>query len=116
MQKYQKYHAKKSRCKYGHTHDSKREAVRCDQLHLWQAAGLISELEIQVRFELLPATRYPGMLSERRLEYIADFVYNESGKKVIEDSKGMKTKDYIIKRKLMKYKYCRDGDVIFRES
>ena len=34
---------------------------------------------------------------------VADFVYVENGEKVVEDTKGMKTRDYIIKRKLMLY-------------
>jgi hypothetical protein len=38
---------------------------------------------------------------ERACAYVADFVYTENGKKIVEDTKGFKTKDYIIKRKLM---------------
>lgn len=38
---------------------------------------------------------------ERAVNYIADFVYQENGQKVVEDTKGFKTKDYILKRKLM---------------
>jgi len=39
---------------------------------------------------------------ERACDYVADFVYmNKDGQKVVEDTKGYKTKDYIIKRKLM---------------
>lgn len=33
--------------------------------------------------------------------YIADFVYHEDGMQVVEDTKGVRTADYIIKRKLM---------------
>ncbi len=42
---------------------------------------------------------------EKSCKYIADFVYtdNETGHTVVEDTKGMRTKDYIIKRKLMLY-------------
>ena len=36
------------------------------------------------------------------MDYVADFVYlDEQGKTVVEDAKGVRTKDYIIKRKLM---------------
>ena len=43
---------------------------------------------------------------ERKAVYIADFVYKDrSGREVVEDCKGMRTKDYIIKRKLMLYKF-----------
>ena len=42
-----------------------------------------------------------GKLLEREVSYVADFVYTENGKRIVEDTKGFKTKDYIIKRKLM---------------
>ena len=42
---------------------------------------------------------------ERAVTYIADFTYYEHGKKVVEDVKGMRTKDYIIKRKLLRWRY-----------
>jgi hypothetical protein len=42
-------------------------------------------------------------VAERRCVYVADFVYTEDGKKVVEDTKGMRTKEYVIKRKLMLY-------------
>ena len=50
---------------------------------------------------LLPVQRVDGKVVERACSYIADFVYMERGEKVVEDVKGVKTKDYIIKRKLM---------------
>lgn len=96
--------------------DSKREARRWQELKLAEAAGAIGNLERQVRFELIPAQREPdtrgpkggikpGKLLERKVEYIADFVYIDlhTGEKVVEDTKGMRTPDYKIKRKLMLY-------------
>lgn len=56
------------------------------------------------------------MPSERRCDYVADFCYTENGVRVIEDCKGFRTKDYIIKRKLVKHLCCRDGKMIFRET
>lgn len=47
----------------------------------------------------------PGKLLERKCSYIADFVYWDGFEMVVEDTKGMRTKEYIIKRKLMLYKY-----------
>ena len=45
-----------------------------------------------------------GNVVERAVKYIADFVYTgEDGKTVVEDTKGMKTPAYIIKRKLMRW-------------
>lgn len=110
-----KYRAKKSDCCQGHTHDSKKEAYRCDLLHILQKHGKISNLRIQVKFELVPAVKYPNMPNERAVTYVADFVYTENGLTIIEDTKGVKTKDYIIKRKLLKQKLCQDGKTVFRE-
>lgn len=76
--------------------DSKREAKRYSELKLLERAGVIQNLRLQVKFELIPKQQ-----GERACTYIADFVYEENGQTVVEDAKGMKTKDYIIKRKLM---------------
>lgn len=96
----------------GITFDSKKEANRYQELVLLERAGRIQGLERQVKFELLPAQRIDGKVVERACTYVADFVYwipaedellNYCGvlQKVVEDTKGFKTKDYIIKRKLM---------------
>lgn len=99
-------------------HDSKAEAYRCNLLHILQKHGKISGLKTQVKFELVPAAKYPDMPNEHAVTYIADFVYGENGKTVVEDLKSEETKknpDYIIKRKLFKQKFCQDGKTIFRE-
>lgn len=90
--------------------DSMKECSRYVELSLLQKAGTIRNLETQVPFELIPAQRDPetGHLLERACRYVADFVYEEqdpSGKwsRVVEDTKGMKTPEYIVKRKLMLY-------------
>lgn len=119
-----KYHNKKTYTSDGILHDSKREANRWAELCLLQRAGKISELDRQVRFELIPAQYeeiYTGefyqrgarkgepklerVCLEKSLVYVADFVYidNDTGEKVVEDSKGERTKEYVIKRKLMLY-------------
>ncbi len=108
-----KYHSKKT-TRGGVTFDSKREARRYDELLLLQQSGEITNLRRQVKFVLIPTQRVPsqigtrggvkkGRLIERECAYIADFVYTENGKIVVEDTKGVRTKDYIIKRKLMLY-------------
>lgn len=113
---FNKYHAKKAECYYGHVHDSKKEAERCNELHMMQAHGMISDLEIQKKFLLIPQQREPdgvtatgkpkkGKVLEREVNYIADFVYVENGLTVVEDTKGMRLADYILKRKLMLFKY-----------
>ena len=100
--KYNKYQNKKTRSSDGIVHDSQKEARRWTELQLRQKAGLISNLERQVRFELIP--KQDG---ERPCYYIADFVYSDpTGELVVEDVKSeatRKDKAYVIKRKLMLY-------------
>jgi hypothetical protein len=86
------------------TFDSKREYNRYTDLMLLERAGRIHGLCRQRRFELIPVQRDSnGKLIERAVEYIADAVYTENGKIVVEDAKGVRTKEYIIKRKLLLY-------------
>lgn len=85
--------------------DSIRELSRYRDLKLMERAGLIQNLNRQVKFELIPAQYQDGKCVERSCSYIADFTYEENGKFVVEDCKGMKTDVYIIKKKLMLYKH-----------
>ena len=89
----------------GATFDSRKEYMRFYELSLLQRAGQIENLKRQVKFELIPSQKDPetGKVIERPVTYIADFVYQEGGKTVVEDTKGMRTKDYILKRKMMLY-------------
>lgn len=89
----------------GHVFDSRKEATRFAELSLMQRAGLISDLQTQVPFEVIPAQKRNGKTIERPVKYVADFVYTENGEQVVEDAKGMRTKEYIIKRKLMLYEF-----------
>ena len=70
----------------------------------------------QVKYILIPVQREPdtkgprggvkkGKVIEREVTYYADFVYKDlaTGETVVEDTKGIRTHDYIIKRKLMLY-------------
>ncbi len=77
---------------------SRKEHRRACELKMKQRAGLITGLREQVRYELIPAQQ-----GERSCSYVADFVYvdNASGEAVVEDTKGVRTKEYVIKRKLM---------------
>ncbi len=74
---------------------------------MWQRAGAISNLREQVPYELIPAHRFEDGTLERACKYIADFVYtdNETGETIVEDTKGVRTKEYIIKRKLMLFRH-----------
>lgn len=98
---YNKYHAKKTIVD-NIVFDSQKEASRYCELNLLVRAGKISDLRRQVTFELVP--KQPD---ERAVKYIADFVYldNNTGKTIIEDVKGYRTKEYIIKRKILKHRY-----------
>ena len=80
------------------TYDSKKEARRHRELLLLERAGKITNLERQVKFELIP--KQDG---ERACNYVADFVYTnvDTGERVVEDTKGFKTEVYRIKKKLM---------------
>lgn len=95
-----KYHSKKI-TRDGMTFDSVKEYRRFCDLSLLEKAGKIANLQRQVPFLLIPSQRIDGKVAERACNYIADFVYEKDGQQVVEDTKGFKTKDYIIKRKLM---------------
>lgn len=83
--------------------DSRKEAARYAELALMERAGLIKNLKKQVKFELLPAQFKNGKCLYRSVSYIADFVYEQNCETVVEDTKGFKTPEYIIKKKLMYY-------------
>lgn len=123
-EKHQKYGNKKESRTLAdgstYTFDSKKEAKEYDRLALLERAGEITDLQLQVKFELIPAQyeeteRYGKdgkrlkdgrKCVEKACSYIADFVFvDKDGKTVVEDTKGMRTKEYIIKRKLMRHKF-----------
>ena len=115
-----KYHSKRT-IYDGIVFASAKEARRWQDLKLMEAAGEISGLDRQVKFLLIPAQREkttgtyyrgkrrgqpkPGRVIEKECSYYADFVYTDrrSGEKVVEDTKGVRTEAYKIKRKLMLY-------------
>lgn len=96
-----KYHSRKITID-GITFDSVREAKRYRDLSLLQRAGEISDLRTQVKYTLIPGQKKPSGGMERPVTYTADFVYKDKdGKEIVEDTKGMRTQQYIIRRKLM---------------
>lgn len=84
--------------------DSKKEGNRYKELKLLEKLGIIDNLRLQVPFELQPSFKYKNK-TIRAITYVADFVYfdNEKNKMIIEDTKGMKTEVYKLKRKMMMY-------------
>ena len=99
-----KYHSTKVTVD-GETFDSKREYLRWRELQLLEKAGKIKNLKRQQRIELIPSQRIDGKVVERPCFYVADFTYEEDGKKIVEDSKGFRTTEYIIKRKLLLWRH-----------
>lgn len=90
-----------------HTFQSKREYKRYQQLALLERAGEISDLRVEVPFELLPAQSKADGSKEQPLSYRADFVYLKGGKQIVEDAKGYRNTSsaiyrlFVAKRKLM---------------
>lgn len=106
--------------------DSKKEGNRYCELKLLERTGAISNLELQKRFELIPAQyetietgeyykagvkkgqpKTKRVCIEQSVVYIADFVYQENGKTVVEDVKGFRDTSsatyakFVLKRKMM---------------
>lgn len=106
---------KSKRIEYnGMTFDSKKELRRYNELKVLERIGQINNLQRQVKYVLIPTQRtenkigargglIKGKLLEKECSYYADFVYEENGETVVEDVKGMRTTEYVIKRKLMLY-------------
>ena len=101
------FEIKKERMKYnnkkieidGILFDSKKEGKRYLYLKDLKDKGEISNLELQKEFVLVPKQE-----GERPVLYLADFYYiDKDGKEVVEDTKGWRTSDYVIKRKLMQW-------------
>ena len=113
-----KYRAKKVVAD-GITFDSKKEYRRYCELKLLEKSGVISELQRQVKYILIPSQREPdtigprggvkkGKVIEKEVTYIADFTYTDSdGNLHVEDVKGFRGgigyNYYVVKRKLMLY-------------
>lgn len=100
--------------------DSRKEKNHYVFLKGLEDKGEISNLRLQVKYVLIPAQREPmyvtprgkiklGNVIERECAYIADFVFEQDGKTVVEDVKGYRGGPayslYTIKRKLMLERY-----------
>jgi hypothetical protein len=75
--------------------DSAKEAKRYLELRYLLNGGEITDLKLQVEFELNEGGTHS-------LKYIADFVYDRKGVIVVEDAKGFRTREYKKKRRLMR--------------
>jgi hypothetical protein len=102
MQRFGKYRAVKAQCNAGHTHDSKREAIRCNELHTLQAAGEINDLMIHPQYWFVINGRQLKHPNGRRVGYKSDFEYIENGMLVTEDVKGVIVRDWPLRRAVFK--------------
>lgn len=95
--------------------DSKKEGKYYLVLKQREEDGEIRDLQMQVPFELVPAVyedevkhlktkdKIVRKMVQRAVRYVADFVYTdvETGKFCVVDTKGFRTKEYVLKRKMM---------------
>nr|DAZ47946.1 MAG TPA: Endonuclease [Caudoviricetes sp.] len=113
----------KKRSKYGNRKvvrdgikfDSEREAARFGELKVLRAMGKIRDLRLQVNFTLVEGYTTIEGKRIKPMVYRADFTYERVTEPdcngtvrwlhEVEDVKGMKTKDYLLKKKLMQDKY-----------
>ncbi|MFC1961412.1 DUF1064 domain-containing protein, partial [Chloroflexota bacterium] len=96
----------------GYTFDSKAEHKRYLVLKLWQEQGVIQNLRVHPRYELLPAFTDSAGKRHRSISYEADFAYRENSQQIVEDVKGMETQVFKIKKKLLLHRY---SDLVFRQ-
>jgi hypothetical protein len=96
---------KNSRNKYGAkktivgniTLDSKKEAHRWMELQLLESAGVISELQRQVKIDLMGQHGPLLTRTGRKMRFTVDFAYTEKGAVIHEDVKGYATRDYEVR-------------------
>lgn len=113
--KVNKYKVSDEECRIynGIKFDSKAEMNRYIQLYTLARNGKIQNLVLQPRFELMPAFKSKFQKNKiKSLHYVADFMYELDGETIVEDVKGARTKEYLIKRKLFLFKY---PELTFRE-
>lgn len=88
----------------GKTFDSKKEGARYTVLKSLEKAGKISNLQTQVKFDLIPTIKHEGK-TLKKIIYKADFVYEMNGEQIVEDTKGFATDVFKIKMRLFLMKY-----------
>lgn len=109
-----KYNARKTTV-CGRTFDSKREAewymILCEK----QRLGQIKHLECQPTYTLLEGFRDNQGKTQKPISYTPDFLveYDDGRREVIE-VKGVRTRDYVLRKKLFLH-MMRETDIIFRE-
>lgn len=107
---FSKYKAQKTTVD-GIEFDSKKEAKRYIELRYLEKIGQICNLQRQVPFLLQEGFINNKGKKIREINYIADFVYEQFDTKIVEDTKGFRTPEYLLKKKMFMYKY-RDYEFI----
>lgn len=103
-----RYFARKTPCRHGHTHDSRAEAKRCEELHLLLRAGEIEGLAYAPQYWFEPDGRPLKLANGRRAGFKADFSYIENGKVIVEDvkaSNGFVARDVPLRWALFRHCY-----------
>lgn len=88
----------------GEQFDSKKELDYWLVLRDREKRGVIIDLKRQVSFEIQPAFVTPAGEKIKAITYKADFVYYDTDGRHVIDVKGYKTKEYILKKKLLAYR------------
>ncbi len=88
----------------GITFDSKKEAKRYGELTLLEQAGVIRHLELQPKVKLEVGGIKIRYGTGHQVRYYGDFRYYDvdKGRYVIEDTKGYKTRDYRLKKAILR--------------
>lgn len=86
------------------TFDSIKEGNRYKELKLLESKGIITDLQLQVKYELQPSYMINNKTT-RSINYVADFTYILDNKLIIEDTKGYRTEVYKLKKKMFEFKY-----------
>ena len=109
-----KYNARKTTV-CGHTFDSRREAEIYLDLLSRKQAGEIVRITFQPSYTLLAGFKDNTGKNQKPITYTADFLvtYADGHSEVIE-VKGMRTRDYLLRKKLFLH-MMRDKNIIFRE-
>ena len=109
-----KYHARKTTV-YGITFDSKREADYYLELLARKQTGEILRIGFQPQYTLLEGFKDNTGKNQKPITYTADFLVEyDDGRREVVEVKGMRTRDYLLRKKLFLH-MMRDTDIIFRE-
>ena len=109
-----KYNARKTTV-CGHTFDSKREAEIYLDLLSRKQHGEIVRIGFQPQYTLLEGFKDNTGKKQKPITYTADFfVTFADGHSEVIEVKGVRTRDYLLRKKLFLYK-MRDENIVFRE-